>query len=101
MPSLSNKIIVFASFYQIGSGLAIVAVVPSGTRKRGTHKCSTPAEEVWNGNRGPESNNIPWPIAERRVNRRSSQESSLATRMIGVRGSSAIRVIPACGQKRP
>ncbi|MHA2371309.1 MAG: hypothetical protein ACXADX_21035 [Candidatus Hodarchaeales archaeon] len=41
------------------------------------------------------------PIAERRVNRRSSQESSLATWMIGVRGSSAIRVIPACGQKRP
>jgi hypothetical protein len=35
MPSLSNSIIVFASFYQIGSGLAIVAVVPPGTRKRG------------------------------------------------------------------
>ncbi|MFW9914959.1 MAG: hypothetical protein ACFFGZ_05045 [Candidatus Thorarchaeota archaeon] len=57
MPSLSNKIIVFASFYPIGSGLAIVAVVPPGTRKRGTHKCSTPAQEVWNGNHGPEWNN--------------------------------------------
>ncbi|MHA2272705.1 MAG: hypothetical protein ACXACI_12645 [Candidatus Hodarchaeales archaeon] len=80
MPSLSNSIIVFASFYQIGSGLAIVAVVPPGTRKRGKP--------------GPESNNLPWPIAERRVNRRSSQEFSLATGLIGVRGSSATRGYP-------
>ncbi len=52
MPSLLSNIIFFASFYQIGGGLAIVAVVPPGTRKRGTHKCPTPAQEVWNGNVG-------------------------------------------------
>ncbi|MHA2500012.1 MAG: hypothetical protein ACXAEL_10650 [Candidatus Hodarchaeales archaeon] len=57
-------------------------------------KCSTPAQEVWNGKPGPESNNLPWPIAERRVNRRSSQEFSLATGLIGVRGSSATRGYP-------
>ncbi|MHA2233631.1 MAG: hypothetical protein ACXAB4_14205 [Candidatus Hodarchaeales archaeon] len=33
-------------------------------------------------------------IAERRVNRRSSRESPLATGAIGVRGSSAIRGCP-------
>ncbi|MHA2271606.1 MAG: hypothetical protein ACXACI_07070 [Candidatus Hodarchaeales archaeon] len=33
-------------------------------------------------------------IAERRVNRRSSRESPLATGWIGVRGSSATRVAP-------
>ncbi|MHA2495025.1 MAG: hypothetical protein ACXAEI_06015 [Candidatus Hodarchaeales archaeon] len=97
MPSLSNSIIVFASFYQIGSGLAIVAVVPPGTRKRGTHKCSTPAQEVWNGKPGPESNNLPWPIAERRVNRRSSQEFSLAT---GLTANRKTRVAPRCGVAR-
>ncbi|MFW9917916.1 MAG: hypothetical protein ACFFGZ_20130 [Candidatus Thorarchaeota archaeon] len=34
------------------------------------------------------------PIAERRVNRRSSREFSLATGIIGVRRSSATRTMP-------
>ncbi|MHA2272149.1 MAG: hypothetical protein ACXACI_09820 [Candidatus Hodarchaeales archaeon] len=95
MPSLSNSIIIFACFSLAGDGLAIVAVVPFRAHGReeltsAPYRCKRHRMAI----AGQNGIILPWPIAERRVNRRSSQEFSLATGMIGVRGSSATRAVP-------